>query len=438
MKRVRDVVSAKNQDTEQDIERDTVQNIDQDIDQAREQSKELPNDECKSQELANEPSIDQDMSTADEPTIIRNKSTGKIKKLVWVLAGVAVMIAIGAGICVGIMSEQMNKISQISYEDMLAYTLKDKNDAVITVGIIKNGKMTYTVYGKNAEILPQHEYIYEIGSLTKTFTTSLLCKAVSEGKVSLEKPISAYLNLPEKDYYPTLARLVTHTSGYKGYYLEGQMADNFFHKQQNDFYGIDLNTFEKRIGKINLKNKDYKFKYTNFGIAVVGDVLAKVYGEDYNTLINTFIQKDLKLTDTRINDGSGDLTGYWNWKQNDAYLPAGSLISDISDVMNYIQLHMTNKIPYLSMSHEVLAQVNATSKQYAAMGIRMDSVGMGWIIDNENHIVWHNGGTSNFNCYAGFNEDKQIGVVVLSNLSPNDRIPATVIGVKLLTTLLEE
>lgn len=371
-------------------------------------------------------------------SITRIKSKGKIKKLVWFLAGIAVIFAIGAVICFGIMSEQMNKVSKISYEDMLAYTLKNKDDAVITVGIIKNGEMTYTVYGKNARILPQHKYIYEIGSLTKTFTTSLLSKAVSEGKVSLEKPIDAYLDLPEKDYYPSLERLVTHTSGYKGYYLEGQMVDNFFHKQENDFYGIDLNTLERRIGKINLENKDYKFKYSNFGLAVVGDVLAKVYKEDYDSLINSYIRNDLKLTDTRINDGSGDLTGYWNWKQNDAYLAAGSLTSDISNVMNYIQIHMTNKIPYLSMSHKALAHVNATSKQYVAMGIRIDSVGMGWMIDNKNHIVWHNGGTSNYNCYAGFNEEKQIGVVVLSNLSPNDRIPATVIGVKLLTTLLEE
>ncbi len=69
------------------------------------------------------------------------------------------------------------------------------------------------------------------------------------------------------------------------------------------------------------------------------------------------------------------------------------------------------------------------------LGIRIDAEGMGWMIDTEHNIIWHNGGTSNYNCYAGFDVDKQIGVVVLSNLSPNYRIPTTVIGTRLLQQL---
>ena len=57
---------------------------------------------------------------------------------------------------------------------------------------------------------------------------------------------------------------------------------------------------------------------------------------------------------------------------------------------------------------------------------------MAWIIDKENNIIWHNGGTDDYNCYMGFNVETQTGVVILSNLSPSYRIPATVLGVKLL------
>ena len=85
-------------------------------------------------------------------------------------------------------------------------------------------------------VLPQEEHIYEIGSITKTFTSSLLSKAISEGKVSLDDSIDTYLDLQKKDYYPTIQRLVTHTSGYKGYYLEKPMVSNFLHKE-NDFNG---------------------------------------------------------------------------------------------------------------------------------------------------------------------------------------------------------
>ena len=60
----------------------------------------------------------------------------------------------------------------------------------------------------------------------------------------------------------------------------------------------------------------------------------------------------------------------------------------------------------------------------------MDEIGMAWIIDNENDFIWHNGGTGHYNSYLGFCPETGTAVVVLSNLSPNDRIPATVLGIK--------
>ena len=58
-----------------------------------------------------------------------------------------------------------------------------------------------------------------------------------------------------------------------------------------------------------------------------------------------------------------------------------------------------------------------------------------WIIDNENDFIWHNGGTGHYNSYLGFCPETGTAVVVLSNLSPNDRIPATVLGIKQLQEL---
>lgn len=58
---------------------------------------------------------------------------------------------------------------------------------------------------------------------------------------------------------------------------------------------------------------------------------------------------------------------------------------------------------------------------YNKLGINMDKVGMAWMIDSENNFVWHNGATSNFNSYIAFIKEKNIGVVVLSNLSLNKK-----------------
>ena len=65
---------------------------------------------------------------------------------------------------------KMNQLSEMTFQEMLAYTTKDNQEVVITVGIIKNDEMSYEVYGENGIVLPQEEHIYEIGSITKTFT----------------------------------------------------------------------------------------------------------------------------------------------------------------------------------------------------------------------------------------------------------------------------
>ena len=343
-------------------------------------------------------------------------------------------VAVGAGSFFAYSAYRLNQIPEMTFEDMLSYMTGNNDEAVITVGMINNGEISYTVYGKDGIILPQTEHIYEIGSMTKTFTASLLFKAVGEGKINLRDSIDKYLDLPEKEYYPTIQRLITHTSGYKSHYPETPMVSNFF-AGRNSFCGISEETLIKRIGKTNLKDRDYKFAYSNFGISVVGAVLSKVYEKDYTLLVNEFAQEELGLKQTMVKGGSGDLTGYWDWAENDAYLPAGALTSTIEDMLKYAQMQMEGLPEYLSGTHGPLAEINATSAAYAKMNIRMDSIGAAWMIDSENNIVWHNGGTGDFNCYLGFDPDRQIAVVVLSNLAPNYRIPATVLGVKLLSDL---
>jgi len=357
------------------------------------------------------------------------------RKRIRILGIILVILALGALIFWFVMRYQMGIIPKMTLNEMIAYTTKGKEEARITIGTIKDGQVTITVYGKDGAVLPEQAYDYEIGSLTKTFTSSLLCKAIEEEKVALTDSIGLYLPLSDNPYYPSLKRIVTHTSGYKGYYWEWQMAANFFHRQENDFYGISETSLLKKVEAISLKDKDYSFRYSNFGISVIGAVLEQVYHKSYTELMNEFIQDDLKLLNTRISDGTGNLSGYWNWEEEDAYLPAGGLISDIYDMLDYARIHMTEQIPYLALSHQKIADINATTKQYGKMGIRMDAAGICWMIDEENNIIWHNGGTSHFNSYLGFDKDKQMAVVVLSNMAPGYRIPATVMGARLMKEL---
>ena len=243
---------------------------------------------------------------------------------------------------------QMGKVPGLSFEDALKYTTHGKKDAKITVGIIKDGKSSFTVYGADAQVLPSENHIYEIGSLSKTMTAALISKAVSEGKLSLNSTIDAYLPLSEGNNYPTITELVTHTSGYNAWYFETPMIGNFF-AGRNSFCGISRDMVLEKAKELDMNRDSYGFTYSNFGYAVLGLVLEAAYDKDYTTLLNEYVQKEL---------------------------------------------------------------------------------GMAWIIDRKNGIIWHNGGTGNYNSYLGFCPDSGTAVVVLSNLSPNDRIPATVLGIK--------
>ena len=66
-------------------------------------------------------------------------------------------------------------------------------------------------------------YDYEIGSISKTFVGLMLSKAIEDNKINLNSSISEYLALDKDRYYPTIERLITHTSGYKSHYFNKQM-----------------------------------------------------------------------------------------------------------------------------------------------------------------------------------------------------------------------
>ena len=264
-------------------------------------------------------------------------------------------------------------------------------------------------------------------------TAALVCKAVSEGRIRLDDTIEAYLDLPQGKSYPSVRELLTHTSGYKAYYFAAPMIANFF-SGRNSFFGISREMILAKCRSLDMNRDSYGFTYSNFGYAVLGLVLEAVYGQDYTSLLHAFLQEDLGLTATKISEGDGELGHYWDWQEDDAYLGAGAVTSDIEDMLLYAKMQLEEVAPF-ALCHQSLKTIYASSESYQTMGIHMDEIGMAWIIDRENGFIWHNGGTGHYNSYLGFCPETETAVVVLSNLSPSDRIPATLLGIKKLQDL---
>lgn len=271
-----------------------------------------------------------------------NHSKGNRKKK-WklVLTAAAAAVVCGGLLLAGLQAYgkyQMGKVPGLSFREALEYTTRDNTEAVITVGVIKDGSASYTVYGENGTELPKEPHIYEIGSLTKTFTAAMIGRAAREGKIDIDASIDQFLPLPEGNAYPTVAELLTHTSGYEGYYMESPMVSNFL-TGKNSFLGVTKAMVFNKAGDLSLPKEEYPFNYSNFGYAVLGLILEEAYGEDYTALANRFA-KELDLPHTKLSTGDGDLGKYWDWNADDAYLSAGGLTSDIDDMLAYARLQL--------------------------------------------------------------------------------------------------
>ena len=328
-----------------------------------------------------------------------------------------------------IYKNKIKEISQYSSSQMIDYTLQNNENVIVSVAIYDENGITYNVYGAEYNL----NYDYEIGSITKTFTAMLVSKAIEEGRINLDDNISNYLEL-ENRYYPTIKRIITHTSGLKPYYLSFQKIKNYF-VGGNDFYNISKEQLLKELNKTKLENKDYNFNYSNFGVSTLGSVLEKVYDKNYNELLEEYL-KQLDMNNTTIATQIGNLSGYWKWNEDDGYIPSGAIISNIEDMSKYLETLITSDENYVIRMQEPLKDVNAVNEVYDLFDVNVDSVGMAWMIDNKNNIIWHNGATTNFNSYIGYNKEKKVGVVVLSNISTQKDVNMTLIGNKIMHELL--
>lgn len=307
-------------------------------------------------------------------------------KIALIVIAVILIVSVAAIVTISVLNYKSSLIPKMTSEEILQYTLKDNDRGLISVGIVNGESSSYTVYGKDGKVVDNALHTYEIGSLTKTVTASLVSKAVLDGVVDIDASLDKYLDLPAKSHYPTIKQLLTHTSGYKQYYIDGPMISSHFTKN-NDFYGIGDSDILKRLAKENVVGKDYSYNYSNFGYATLGLVFEKVCKTEFTLLINNYLSQ-LGLKNTRISDGSGDLSGYWDWQNGDAYLSAGGLVSDVNDMLKYAQLQLKNENVF-NNAHNPLKLFDANNASYSKLGIRIDGVAYGWVVDKENDILWH-------------------------------------------------
>lgn len=293
----------------------------------------------------------------------------------------------------------------------------------IAIGIIdKDGPQYYLFGTKTAGGQPVNEHtIYEIGSISKTFTGILLAQAVLEGKLKTDDPAQKYLpanvKLPTRNGKEiTLGHLSDHTSGL------ARMPTNFNPKDPaNPYadYSVDqmyafLNgyTLPRDIGA--------QYEYSNLAQGLLGHILALKAGSSYEALMVNKIANPLGMKETKItfddkmkqNLAMGYSQGIQvsNW-DIPTLAGAGAIRSSVHDMLLYLAANMglkkTKLYPAMQLAHQ-------PRHDKAGGGMR---VGLGWHIAKgaQGDVIWHNGGTGGYRTYVGFVKETGKGVVVLTN-----------------------
>ena len=302
-----------------------------------------------------------------------------------------------------------------------------KTNQSIVVALIDEKRTRFTGYGKTAQTTDaenaDENTVFEIGSVTKVFTGTLLAEAVRRGEVALDDPISKYL--PKTVKTPlregkeiTLLDLATHSSGLPG------LPTNFAPKDAgNPYSDYTVAQMYEFLSNYQLtRDIGTKYEYSNFGMGLLGHVLSLRAGMNYEDLVKTRILKPLKMNDTIITlsprlksrmaqgfDESGDAVSNWDIP---TLAGAGALRSTAKDMAKFIGANLNLRKSGLESA---FAEAH---KERRSAGGKM-KIGLAWhILPNASgDIVWHNGGTGGFRSFAGFSGTRKKGIVVLTNTS---------------------
>ena len=286
----------------------------------------------------------------------------------------------------------------------------------VVVGVTQHGTRRTLVYGPVSE-----NSIFEIGSISKTFTGLIFARMVAENKVKLDEPVRELLP-PATVAKPegaeiTLLDLATQHSGLP------RMPDNFHPSNPRDpyadYHAANLYEFIAKHGVS--KPAKTEFIYSNLGVGLLGQALVNRAALAYPELLKAEITGPLSMNDTVVNLSAAQekrfAQGHSAPRQEahawslDALAGAGAIRSTASDMLTYLeaQLHPNAAHPAalaaaLEMSHELRADAGPNLK-----------IGLAWLFDTATGNYWHNGATGGFSSYAFFNPKDDYAAIVLCN-----------------------
>jgi serine-type D-Ala-D-Ala carboxypeptidase/endopeptidase len=279
-------------------------------------------------------------------------------------------------------------------------------------------------YGEGEKRLVDGDTLFEIGSITKVFTSLLLADMAQHNQVALSDPVAKYLpagvKMPERGgRVITLEDLSRHRSALPRLPTNLDASAN----PLNPYASYSVKQLYEFLSAYQLpRDIGAEFEYSNLGGGLLGHVLSRAAGKDYEALIRARICEPLGMQSTTItlspslqarlakgHDGNFKPTSNWDLP---TLAGAGALRSTANDMLSFLAAQ-------LGLQKSNLAQaVDLTRAKRTPSGPGME-IGLGWLMRPKkgSEIIWHNGGTGGYRSFAGFDPKARTGVVVLTNVS---------------------
>jgi D-alanyl-D-alanine-carboxypeptidase/D-alanyl-D-alanine-endopeptidase len=300
--------------------------------------------------------------------------------------------------------------------------------AVLVTGVIEGGTTAvYTASGKSAAVpvAVDDRLRFQIGSVTKTFTATLLAQMVQSHEVALDDPIQKYLpsgvRAPSYQGTPiTLRTLAEQTSGLP------RLATNMpFHDLANPYADYTVAMLYDFLSHYTLtRAPGAQFEYSNVGYQLLGQLLANRARTSYAALVQRRILDPLGMNDTVVtgtpvsraqlapghaNDGRP--VAPWDFGELGGL---GSIESDLHDMIVYARANLAAPNGPLGAA-TALAQEPRVPTGLVPGGVVR--VGLAWLTNTRSGITFHDGETGGYFAFVAFDRATQQAVVTLGNVA---------------------
>jgi CubicO group peptidase (beta-lactamase class C family) len=289
------------------------------------------------------------------------------------------------------------------FDDLVAALRVETGTPGVAVGLLHDGEehavgLGVTSVENPLEVTP--DTLFQIGSITKTFTGTVAMILAERGELDLDAPVRSYLadlRLQDEEVATrvTMRHLLTHTGGWVGDWFA--------------YHGAGEDALTRMVGDLarlpQLTPLGTVWSYNNAGFYLAGRIIEVITGEPYERVATQFVLEPLRLERTlffaedvitrrfsvghqRADDGPAEVARPWPIGR--AHHAAGGLASTVRDLLRYARFPLSDGEGIVTR-----ASLDAMQTPQAAAAPNFGSVGITWGIDDATRIriVHHGGGT---------------------------------------------